>query len=430
MIFMTVGLLSLGCKVNMYETEYVKDELIKRGYEIKDFSDKCDIYIINTCTVTETADTKSSKMIRRAIKENPNACIVVMGCFIEANKEGLIDGIDIAVGNRDKKKIPDLIEEYFKTKKKIVDLYKGAPENFEDMSLNDFPGRTRAFIKIEDGCDNYCTYCIIPYVRGKVVSKPFYSVIREAEELVKHGYKEIVLTGIHTGAYGRDLGKKESFADLLKALCKIDGLERIRISSIDPIELNEDVLNVLRDEKKIVNHLHIPLQAGTDEVLTLMKRKYDLKFYEDKIKEIRKIRENIAITTDLIVGFPGETDELFNKSIEEVKKIGFAKIHVFPYSERHGTKSMELDGHLPGSIKKERSRKMLEVSKELEINYAKKFLGKTLSILVESVDSGVSFGHTENYLHVKVMKELKHNTFVNVKLESIDYPYVIGVTNE
>ncbi len=423
---MTVGLTSLGCKVNMYEIEYLKEELKKRGYEIKDFDSKCDIYIINTCTVTSTADTKSGKVIRRAIRENPNAIIVVMGCFIEANKDGLIDGIDIAVGNRDKKKIPDLIEKYIKTKKKIIDLYSDAPENFEDMSLSKFPGRTRAFIKIEDGCDNFCTYCIIPYVRGKVSSKPFYSVLREAEELANNGYKEIVLTGIHTGAYGRDLGEGETFADLLKALCKIDKLDRIRISSIDPIELTDDVLDVIKNNKKIVNHLHMPLQAGTDEVLKLMKRKYDLKFYEDKIKEIRAIRKDIAITTDLIVGFPGETDELFEKSIEEVKKINFAKIHVFPYSERKGTKSMDLPGHIPGNIKKERAKRMLLVSKELEINYFRKFVGKTLEVLIENVDDGVSYGHTGNYLHVKINKELNHNEMYNVKITSIDYPYVIG----
>ena len=427
---MTVGLLSLGCKVNMYETEYIKDELIKRGYTINDFNSKCDIYILNTCTVTNTADTKSSKMIRRAIKENPDAVIVVMGCFIEANKDGNFDGIDIVVGNKDKKKVPDLIDEYLKNKKQIIDLYSNAPENFEEIALNDFPGRTRAFIKIEDGCDNFCTYCIIPYLRGKVCSKKFPSVINEAKELVKHGYKEIVLTGIHTGAYGRDLDKSESFASLLHELAKIDGLERIRISSIDPIEINDDVLEELKINKKIVNHLHIPIQAGTDEILKLMQRKYDLKFYEDKINEIRKIRKDISITTDLIVGFPGETDELFEKSIEEVKKIGFAKIHVFPYSERKGTKSMELPNHIPGNIKKERSRKMLEVSKELEIEYFNKFIGKDLDVLIENIKDGSSFGHTGNYLHVKINRVLEHNKIYSVKIKKVDYPYVIGDINE
>ncbi len=426
----SVGFLSLGCKVNAYEIEYLKEELSRRGYEIKDFEDKCDCYIINTCTVTNTADTKSSKMIRRAIKENPDACIVAIGCFIEANKKNILPGIDIAIGNKDKKKVPDLIEEYFKTKKQIIDLYENAPETFEDMELTNFLGRTRAFVKIEDGCENFCSYCIIPYVRGKVRSKMFITVLNEVKDLVKNGYKEIVLTGIHTGAYGTDLGENESFAHLLEALCKIDGLERIRISSIDPNEINDNVLRVIEENSKIVDHIHIPIQSSTEEILESMERKYTLKEYEELINKLRNIRKDISITTDLIVGFPGETEELFNKSIEEVKKINFSKIHVFPYSERKGTKSMLLPNHIDNAVKKERSRQMLEVSKELEISYFNKFIGKEVEILVENVKDGISNGHTGNYLNVKVDKELEHNKFYKVNLVKVDYPYVIGEINE
>jgi len=420
----SVGILSLGCKVNTYESEYIRNILEKRGYEIKDFSDKCDIYIINTCTVTNTSDTKSSKMLRRARKENPDAIIVAMGCFIESNKDNPIPGIDIVIGNRDKDKVPDLIDEYLKNKEQIIRLYKGRTDIFEDMYITNFPGRTRAFVKIQDGCDNFCSYCIIPFVRGKCRSKDKDKVIEEITALVNNGYKEVVLTGIHTGSYGRDLDI--SFADLLNEIIKIEGLKRLRISSIEATELNEDVLDILRNSNIIVDHLHIPLQAGSNEILKSMNRKYDLKYFEDKISEIRSIRPDISITTDIIVGFPGETEELFQETLNTVRRINFSKVHVFPYSERKGTKSERLPNKIATNIKKDYVKRLIELSKELEIEYASKFIGKELEILVEQTKDEFSYGHTSNYLNVKVKGNLPHNELINVKITSIDYPNVIG----
>ena len=420
----SVGILSLGCKVNTYESEYIRNILEQRGYEIKDFTDKCDIYIINTCTVTNTSDTKSSKMLRRARKENPDAIIVAMGCFIESNKDNPIPGIDIVIGNRDKDKVPDLIDEYLKNKERIIRLYKGRTDIFEDMYITNFPGRTRAFVKIQDGCDNFCSYCIIPFVRGKCRSKDKDKVIEEITTLVNNGYKEVVLTGIHTGSYGRDLDI--SFADLINEIIKIEGLNRLRISSIEATELNEDILNILKNSNIIVDHLHIPLQAGSDEILKSMNRKYDLKYFEDKIAEIRSIRPDISITTDIIVGFPGETEELFKETLNTVKRINFSKVHVFPYSERKGTKSERLPNKIPSNIKKDYVKRLIELSKELEIEYASKFIGKELEILVEQTKDDFSYGHTSNYLNVKVKGNLPHNELIKVKITSVDYPNVIG----
>ena len=420
----SVGILSLGCKVNTYESEYIRNILEQRGYEIKDFTDKCDIYIINTCTVTNTSDTKSSKMLRRARKENPDAIIVAMGCFIESNKDNPIQGIDIVIGNRDKDKVPDLIDEYLKNKERIIRLYKGRTDIFEDMYITNFPGRTRAFVKIQDGCDNFCSYCIIPFVRGKCRSKDKDKVIEELTALVNNGYKEVVLTGIHTGSYGRDLDI--SFADLLNEIIKIKGLKRLRISSIEATELNEDILNILKNSNIIVDQLHIPLQAGSNEILKSMNRKYDLKYFEDKIAEIRSIRPDISITTDIIVGFPGETEELFKETLNTVKRINFSKVHVFPYSERKGTKSERLPNKIPSNIKKDYVKRLIELSKELEIEYASKFIGKELEILVEQTKDDFSYGHTSNYLNVKVKGNLPHNELVKVKITSVDYPNVIG----
>lgn len=420
----SVGILTLGCKVNTYESEYVINILKEHNYEIKSFDDVCDIYIINTCTVTNTSDIKSRKMIRNAIKKNPNACVVAMGCFIEANKDYQIEGLDIVLGNKDKSKIVDLLDEYFTKKEKIVKLYNDPKSQFEDMYITNFPGRTRAFVKIQDGCENFCSYCIIPFVRGKCRSKDKDKVISEINALVKNGYQEVVLTGIHTGNYGVDLDT--NFATLLKELVKIEGLKRLRISSIEITELTDEVLEVLKTSPIIVDHLHIPLQAGSDEILKAMNRKYDLSYFFEKIKKIREIRPNISITTDVIVGFPGETTELFEQTIKTCRDLEFAKIHVFPYSERQETKAMELPNHIESNEKKRRARELLLVSKELEITYANKFLNKQVEVLIEEDKDGYSYGHTSNYLHVKINKKLKHNTFVTVTITKVDYPYCLA----
>lgn len=421
----SVGVLSLGCKVNTYESEYIINELKSAGYEIKNFDDICDVYIINTCTVTNNSDSKSKKMIRQAIKRNPNACVVAMGCFIAANPDIQIDGLDIILGNKDKSKIVELLDEYFKNKNELRLQYTGRLKEFEDMYISNFPGRTRAFVKIQDGCDNFCTYCIIPFVRGKCRSKDESKVIEEVKMLVRNGYKEVVLTGIHTGSYGVDLDT--DFADLLDKLVKIDGLLRLRISSIETTELNDKVLNVLKNSKVLVDHLHIPIQAGSNEILKAMNRKYDLDYFFNKIDEIRSIRPDIAISTDVIVGFPGETEELFNTTIDTCKKLEFSKLHVFPYSERRGTASSRMDGKIDEHEKKERSRRLIEVSHELEMNYMKKFINKEVDVLIEEFKDGYSYGHTGNYLHVKIKGELPHNEIVKVTVKDIEYPYVIGV---
>ena len=421
---MRVGILTLGCKVNTYESEFIINELKKRGYEICDFNEVCDVYIINTCTVTNTSDIKSRKMIRKAIRMNPDACVVALGCFIEANHDFRLDGLDIVVGNKDKSKVVDLIDEWFLKREEIRDLYKDVAYEFEDMYINSFPGRTRAFVKIQDGCENFCSYCIIPYVRGKCRSKKLDVVLKEIKDLVSNGYQEVVLTGIHTGNYGVDLGT--NFANLLKEVVKIEGLKRLRISSIEITELTDEVLEVMRNNKVIVDHMHIPLQAGSNKILKLMNRKYDLDYFFNKIKEIKSVRPAMAITTDVIVGFPGEEEEDFLETIETCKKIGFSKIHVFPYSERRGTKAMELEGHVDPKIKKERAKRLLEVSKELENNYFSSFIGRDVVVLVEEFRDGYSYGHTDNYLHVKIVGEIEHNTFVKSKIKEVSYPYCIG----
>lgn len=420
----SVGVLSLGCKVNAYESEFIINELKKNNYEIKPFNDVCDVYIINTCTVTNTSDIKSRKMIRSAIKRNNEACVVAMGCFIEANPNVDLPGLDIIIGNKDKSRIIELLDEWFRKKVQIKRLYGEDKTIFEDMYITDFPGRTRAFVKIQDGCENFCSYCIIPFVRGKCRSKDKEKVLEEIRTLVDNGYKEVVLTGIHTGNYGVD--NDTSFAELLTEIVKIEGLARLRISSIEITELNDSVLEIIKNSKVIVDHLHIPLQAGSDEILQRMNRKYNLEYFNDKIAEIKKVRNEIAISTDVIVGFPGETKELFAQTIDTCKKIGFSKIHVFPYSERKGTKAIEMDGIIPVEERKARSRKLLEISKELEQSYMNKYLDKEVEVLIEEYKDGYSYGHTSNFLHVKIQGKLEHNTLKTVTITEILYPHCIG----
>lgn len=411
---MKVKSISLGCKVNTYESEFILSSFKDNGYEIVSDNDKADIYIINTCSVTNMSDAKSRKVINRVVRENPNACVVVMGCMIEANHDYENDGISIMIGNKDKNKVVELVEKYFEDKQKIKKLYENFDSNFEDMFITNMPGRTRAFVKIQDGCENFCSYCIIPYTRGRCRSKDKDTVIKEVETLVQNGYKEVVLTGIHTGHYGED--GKTTFPELLSHLVKIKGLERLRISSIEITELNEDFMDVLKKNSVIVSHMHIPLQAGSDKILKLMNRKYDKAYYKNKIKEIRKIRPDISITTDIIVGFPDESDDDFNETIAFAKEIGFSKIHVFPYSRRHGTKADSMPNQIDERIKKERVNKLMEVSNELERKYLDSFIGKEVIVLIEKNLDGLSSGHTGNYISVSVNQELERNSLVKVKI--------------
>ena len=422
---MKVKGISLGCKVNTYEMEYVLSSFKDKGYEIVSNNDLADIYVINTCSVTNMSDAKSRKVINRVVRENPNACIVVMGCMIEANKDYNNDGISIIIGNKDKNKVVNLVEEYLKSHEKTKRLYPDFDKDFEDMFITNMPGRTRAFVKIQDGCENFCSYCIIPYTRGKCRSKNKDTVIDEINTLVNNGYKEVVLTGIHTGHYGED--GKTTFPELLREIVKIEGLKRLRISSIEITELNDDFLEVLRKYPVIVDHLHIPLQAGSDRVLKEMNRKYNKEYFLNKINEIRSIRPNISITTDIIVGFPGETDAEFNETCEFSKKIGFSKIHVFPYSRRHGTKADTMPNQIDEQVKKERVAKLMEVSDELEKNYLDKFINKEVEVLVEKSTSGTSIGHTGNYLQVEIGSVCERNKLVNVKINARDNKILKGI---
>lgn len=425
---MKAAIYTLGCKVNTYESEYAISEFIKRGYEIVDFSEFADIYLINTCSVTNTSDQKSRKMIRQARKRNENAVVAVMGCFsqIRENNNAIMDIVDVVIGNNDKSKIVDLIEKFINTKEKVLNIKDISKEEFDDIELSIFNTRTRALVKIEDGCENFCSYCIIPYTRGKVRSKKPERVLKEVNTLVANGYKEIVLTGIHTGHYGSDLDNYD-FSDLLEDLDKIVDLERIRISSIEIVELNDKFLNILKKSKKIVNHIHIPMQAGSDHVLKLMNRRYDKKYFMDKINKIKTIRPNIAITTDVIVGFPNETEEDFNETIEFVKELNLAGGHVFPFSSRNGTPAAKMSGQLTKQEKHERCKKLIKVFDELEEKYYKMHVGKDVIVIPETYQDGYLIGHTDNYLKVKFKgcEELLGKD-VNVLLEKYEDKIMIG----
>ena len=421
---MKVKGICLGCKVNTYENEFILSSFKDKGYEIINDDSKADIYIINTCSVTNTSDSKCRKVINRTIRENKDACIVVMGCMIEANKEYDNLGISIIIGNKDKNRVVELVEEYLNNKVKKKLLYKDFDSKFEDMFITNMSSRTRAYVKIQDGCENFCSYCIIPYTRGKCRSKDFNKVIDEVKTLVKNGYKEIVLTGIHTGHYGED--KEYTFSDLLNELVKIKGLERLRISSIEITELGNDFLNVLKNNKVIVDHMHIPLQAGSNHILSLMNRKYDKEYFLNKINEIRSIRPNMSITTDIIVGFPNETEEDFSETIEFAKLIKFSKIHVFPYSRRVGTKADLMPNQIDELIKKERVKRLLEVSNNLEKEYYSNYIGKVVEVLIETNKDNYSIGHTGNYLKVRINKNIEKNTIIRVIINKMTEDYLEG----
>lgn len=401
---MKFNIITFGCKVNQYESNMMKEKMLSSNFFYEENIKNADIIIVNTCSVTNIADKKCLKMIRRIKRERPNALLVVAGCSSQNNQseyEAL--DIDILLGNKDKSLIADLIKEYIDTRQKYVKFYSERNLEFEDMLINDY-NHIRAFIKIEDGCDNFCSYCIIPYVRGSVRCKNFDTVIKEAKMLTEHGHKEIVLTGIHTGHY---MDNNHDLTDLINELSKIDDLLRIRISSIEITELNDKFLDMLEKNKKVCNHLHIPLQAGSDEILKRMNRKYDLKYYEDKINKIRQIRPDISISTDIIVGFPYETDDLFQSTLEFSRKMNFSKIHVFPYSKRIGTPAATMPNQVDENVKKDRVKKLMDLSNKLEEEYYNKFIGKELDILVEECDNNVSIGHTSNYLMVKLNEDLR-----------------------
>lgn len=417
-MLMRVGICSLGCKVNIYESEYVESLLKNHGYEIVSFEDIADIYIINTCSVTNESDRKSRKMIHQAKRRNEQAIVVVMGCYSQVKSEEI--DADIVLGNKDKSRIVEYIEEYLEnhqTIKKIYDLR--TTDGFEAMSITNFDNHTRAFVKIQDGCNAFCSYCIIPYTRGKIRSKAFHDVVAEVTKLVENGYQEIVLTGIHTGKYGMDL-ENMNLEKLLRRLVEIPGIYRIRLSSIEIHEITDGIMDLIASSKVIARHLHIPLQSGSNLILKLMNRRYDLQYFKEQIYKIREIDEDISITTDLIVGFPGETDEDFGETMDTLKEIGFTKIHTFPYSAREGTVASKMKDQIDGVTKKNRVKQVLQLSLEQERKFYQKYIGKVLEGLTEVHRDGKIVVLTSNYISVLVDGNYQNNQVVSVLIEDVD----------
>ncbi len=414
-----IGFLTLGCKVNIYESNALKNELTKRGYNVCDASEDCDAFIINTCSVTNMADAKSRRMIHRLSKMNPNAVLCVMGCYAQTNPEALkLEGVDILLGNGNKLDLIPLLEEKLidrSIQKQIAILDILDHHTYENLEVTTYD-HTRAFVKIEDGCENFCTYCIIPYARGPVRSKSADAVLAELKRITDSGYQEVVLAGIHTGRYN-DHGLKLSGL-IQQILDETPNLARLRLSSIEINEIDDDFIRLMKDHRVLANHLHLPLQSGSDVVLKKMERKYDLAYFAEKIDKIRSVRPDISITTDVIVGFPYETEEEFLKSMEFIKTIKFSKLHVFPYSIRRGTKAATMP-QIDEKVKKQRVQRLISLSKSLEEQYAKMFIGKTLeAILEQATEDGYMVGHTSNYLEVYVPYHedlLKKNVLVRLK---------------
>ena len=418
---MKVGICSLGCKVNIYESELVTNILKNNNYTVVDFEDKADIYIINTCSVTNESDKKSRKMINRAKKNNPAAIIIVMGCYSQVNAEDI--DVDIVLGNKDKSKIVEIIEEYIKTKQKKKIIYDLTKVEFEKMEITNFDSHTRAFVKIQDGCNAFCSYCIIPYVRGRVRSKDPEDVIKEVTTLVEKGYKEIVLTGIHTGRYGTDINT--NLEELLNKLVNIPNIYRIRLSSIEINEITPGIKELLKENKVMAKHLHIPLQSGSNKILKLMNRRYNKEEFLSMVDNLRDIPD-ISLTTDLIVGFPNEGEEEFNETIDTLKKIGFTKNNTFPYSKRKGTPAAIMDNQVFPEEKKKRVHRILDLSNKYEHNFYESKIGKIYDGVVEIHSNGTTIVHTSNFIPVIINDIVEEGTIVDVKIEKVEDLKVYG----
>ena len=416
---MKVVVETLGCKVNAYESELIKEMFLNNKDEIIDDKTLADVIVINTCTVTNQADSKGRKLIRQARRDNENAILIVCGCMTQNHEDIDIDA-DIILGNKDKSKILDLIDEFKKNKKQIRLFYDLRNVSFEDMKITHFEHKTRGFVKIQDGCNNFCSYCIIPFVRGNIRSKNIDVAYDEIKCLVNNGYQEIVLTGIHTGSYG--VGENFDLVDLIRKISTLDGLKRIRISSIEITELNDKFMEEFKNNLKICSHLHVPIQSGSDHVLKNMNRKYDIVYFKEKTNLIKSLREDVNLTTDLIVGFPEETDEDFNTTKQNLIDIGFSKIHTFPYSIRRGTKASMMK-QVNDTVKKNRTHEILELSDRLENAYYQKYIGKIVTVLVEDNYSGF----TSNYIKVHFDEFQENNTFVDCLITEVDGINVKGI---
>ena len=400
-----VAFCSLGCKVNQYETNAMAQKFVANGYEIVEFDEYADVYIVNTCTVTNIADRKSRQMLRRAKEINKDATLVACGCYAQVAKEELkkIPEIDLIIGNNEKNDIISIIENHIAQKgtEDIVSdvMYK---LDYVELGTTTYTEKTRAVIKIQDGCDRFCSYCLIPYARGHIRSRKIENVIEEIKKVVEEGINEVVITGIHIASYGRDFkGGNIGLIDLLEEINKIKGLHRIRLGSIEPTIITEEFVKRLSKLDKICDHFHLSLQSGCTETLKRMNRRYTTEEFKEVTKRLRTKFPNAALTTDIIVGFPGETEEEFNMTYEFLKEIAFYKMHVFKYSQRKGTKAAVMPNQIDGKVKEERSKKLIELSNENEYNYNKKYIGREVEVLFEEREGEYLKGHTTNYIVVK-----------------------------
>lgn len=403
----TVAFYTLGCKVNFYDTEAIWQLFKNEGYEQVDFETTADVYLINTCTVTNTGDKKSRQIIRRAVRRNPDAVIAVTGCYAQTSPAEImaIEGVDLVIGTQDREKIMTFVNQ-IQDDRQPVNAVRNIMKtrDFEELNVPDFSERTRAFLKIQEGCNNFCTFCIIPWSRGLSRSREAQSVLEQARQLVASGYKEIVLTGIHTGGYGDDM-ENYNLTSLLWDLDKIDGLERIRISSIEASQIDDAMIEVLNRSSKMCRHLHIPLQAGENSVLKRMRRKYTTEEFAAKIKRLHEAMPGVAITTDVIVGFPGETEEMFESGFRFMEELKFAEMHVFPYSKRTGTPAARMDEQVEEEVKNERVHKLIDLSEKMQLQYAKQYVGEVLDVIPErdykgAPGTGLVMGYTDNYIQV------------------------------
>ncbi|SDM83869.1 threonylcarbamoyladenosine tRNA methylthiotransferase MtaB [Psychrobacillus sp. OK028] len=431
----SVAFHTLGCKVNHYETEAIWQLFKENGYSRTEFEKQSDVYVINTCTVTNTGDKKSRQVIRRAIRQNPDAVICVTGCYAQTSPAEImaIPGVDIVVGTQERTKMLDYIQQY-KTERKPINAVGNIMKNrvYEELDVPSFTDRTRASLKIQEGCNNFCTFCIIPWARGLMRSRDPEEVVRQAQQLVDAGYMEIVLTGIHTGGYGEDL-KDYNLAQLLRDIeNNVKGLKRLRISSIEASQLSDEVIDVLRDSKIVVRHLHIPIQSGSDTVLKRMRRKYTMEFFANRLDRLRIALPDLAITSDVIVGFPGETEEEFMETYNFIRDQKFSELHVFPYSKRTGTPAARMENQVDEDVKNERVHRLITLNDQLAVEYASRFEGEVLEIIPEEtskLDSAAKMveGYTDNYLKVVIPgSEELIGKLVRVKITKAGYPYNEG----
>ena len=422
---MKVAFSTLGCRVNTYESEAMAEKFVREGYEIVDFSEKADVYVINTCSVTNMGDKKSRQIIGKARRLNEEAIIAAVGCYsqIAPDEVSAIEGVDVVLGTRNKGDIVYYVNKARDEQKQqiqVAEVLKN--KEFEDLSIADYQDKTRAFLKIQDGCNRFCAYCLIPYTRGAVCSKDFNKVMQEIKDLASHGFKEIILSGIHTASYGVDLEEKVSVVDILEAIENIDGIERVRIGSIDPTFFTEDVVKRIVCLKKLCPQFHLSLQSGCDATLKRMNRRYSSKKYEEIVNLLRDKIKDVSITTDVIVGFPGETDEEFNETYEFLKRIKLTKTHIFKYSQRTGTKAYSMENQVDGTAKDKRSKILIELNKVNEENFIKSYIGKTLDVLFEekySKEENYYVGYTKNYIRVIAKADCDISSkILNVKIEN------------